>query len=1143
MVERVEATGSLPSGTVTFLFTDIEGSTSLLERLGRDTYSELLDRHRAIVSSAVDGTNGSVVDVQGDSVFAVFSNATDAVTAAVEAQRALLQEEWPDGARLLVRFGMHTGEAALGSSGYVGISVHRGRRVCDAAHGGQIIVSSATRAVIGTEAPPGVTFRDLGEVRLPGFDEPERLFQVLAEGLSEGASTPRAQAVWRDEQPVLLERADELAAVDAAIQATKTGSGRFVMVEGPAGIGKTTILAEGRTRAADSGLSVLAARGSELESAFSFGVVRQLFEATLAQRSEEDREALLGGAAVQAARLFSESPDTSNAAEEDAFALLHGLYWLAANLSDTMPLLLAIDDIQWADDPSLRWLAYLARRVDGLPVAITATLRPIEKEQPLLDELLLDPALVVIRPNALSVPSVAELVQAELGADADEAFVSACHRATGGNPLLLRELLRSLTAEDVSPEADAVEVVERLAPDAVTRSVRLRLARLPEPAARLARAVAVLGDGAARDQAAAVAGLERREVAPAAAALARIDLLRSEPPFAFVHPLVGNAVYQSLSEQERGVAHAEAAQKLQELGAPVEQVAAQVLVSEPETVADAIAVLREAAARAASEAGLDSAVKYLSRALEEPLDSEERGELLLELAGFEANLGSPAVISHLREAFASLNDPQRRAEASLALGHQLYWSGDEEEGVKVLEHALAESTDLDVELRHRLEAELVVNATRLPSQYERARELLAGLDLSVDDGPGARVLLAGQAYHEAAGLGGNAEHAAATALAALAAMSDEERARNYTGGAYALLRTDRFEEGIRLLDTTLANVRRRGAVFHFSSLSMTRAIFHYARGALIEAEADGRAALETLPHRNVWFVAAANGWLAQILVERGLIDEAVEILDAAERSVPADAFSQAPLLRARTLVGAVQGDHRAALAHALELGASLSAFGHTNPASSYPAWRSLAALEHHALGETSEAMALAQEEVELSRAWGVASTLGRALRISGLIEGGDQGLELIREAVAVLAPSPARLEHAYALADLGAALRRANHRAEAREHLREALDLAQRAGAVLLTEQAHEELIAAGARPRRVVQSGAASLTPSERRIAAMAAEGLSNRDIAQALFVTLRTVEMHLSNAFRKLQISSRTQLATALTADESELVVASDS
>jgi class 3 adenylate cyclase/DNA-binding CsgD family transcriptional regulator len=1128
MVERM---GSLPQGTVTFLFTDIEGSTRLLERLGRDRYGPLLERQRQLLREAVEAGRGAEVDATGDSLLAVFSSAGGAVAAAVTAQRALAAESWPAEAEVRVRMGLHTGEATLGRDGYVGIAVHRGRRVCEAGHGGQVLVSSATYAIVSADLPDGIAFREIGEVRLAGFEQPERLFQVVAEGLPEAFAEPRAARPWREEQPALLERAEELAAVDAAIAGAQSGTGRLAVIEGPAGIGKTSLLAEGRARAAASGLTVLYARASELEAAFSFGVVRQLFEPAVAAAPEEEQSRLLGGAAAQATRLFK--PGESETSEEDIYALLHGLYWLTINLAEERPLALAVDDLQWSDPPSLRWLAYLARRVEGIPVCVLSTLRPIEEEHPLLAELLADPGAAIVRPSALSAPSVAELVQQELGADAEEAFSLACHHATGGNPLLLRELLRTLAGEDVAPVKASVPVVERLAPDAVTRSVRLRLGRLPAEAARLARVVAVLGDRAEREQAAVLAELERREVAPAAAALARVDLLRPEPPFSFVHPLVRNAVYESIPAEEREAEHARAAELLAEHDAPPEQVAAQLLLAPPESVPRTVELLREAARRATAEAGLESAVRYLRRALEEPLEDEERGELLLELAGVEANLGVPNVIAHLRNAVSLLRAPDRQAEASLALGHALYWAGEEEEGVEVLERALAKHADVDLELRHRLEAELVVNATRLPSQYERARERLARVDVSVDEGPGARVLLCAQAYHETAA-GGDAERAAATALAALRAMSEEERARNYTGGAYALLRTDRLDEGVRLLDATLMDVRRRGAVFHFSSLSMTRAIFQYARGVLVEAEADARAALETIPHREVWFRFAAHGWLAQILVERGAIDEAAGLLDAVEATVAADAFSRAPLLRARALVEAARGDHRAALARALDLGDALAAFGHTNPPASYPAWRSLAALEHHALGESPGALALAQEEVELARAWGVPSTLGRALRILGLIEGGDSGVGLIREAVEVLEPSPARLEHAYALADLGAALRRANHRAEAREHLRQALELAQRGGATRLAEQAHEELIATGARPRRIVQSGAAALTPSERRIAAMAAEGLSNREIAQALFVTLRTVEMHLSNAFRKLGVSSRTQLPAALAEGE---------
>ena len=1118
----------MPEGTVTFLFTDIEGSTRLLERLGRDRYGPLLEQQREVLRGAIEAGSGAEVDATGDSLLAVFSSAGSAVAAAVSAQRALAAERWPGEVEPRVRMGLHTGEATLGRDSYVGIAVHRGRRVCEAAHGGQILVSSATHAIVAGEPPDGVGFREVGEVRLSGFEQPERLFQVVAGGLPEAFAEPRAARPWRDDQPALLERAEELTAVDAAITGAHGGAGRLVVIEGPAGIGKTSLLAEARARAAASGSTVLYARASELEAAFSFGIVRQLFEAVVATAPEVEQSRLLGGAAAQAARLFKPG-ENDRETEEDVYSLLHGLYWLTVNLAESRPLALAVDDLQWSDPPSLRWLTYLARRLEGARVCVLATLRPVEDEHPLVAELLSDPATAVVRPNALSAPSVADLVRQELGAEAEEAFCLACHHATGGNPLLLRELVRTLAGEDVAPVAASVGVVERLAPDAVTRSVRLRLGRLPAEATRLARVVAVLGDRAEREQAAALAGLGRRQVAPAAAALARVDLLRPDPPFSFVHPLVRNAVYESIPAQEREAEHARAAELLVELGAPPEQVAAQLLLAPPESVPRAVELLREAAHRAAAEAGLESAVRYLSRALEEPLGDEERGELLLELAGVEANLGAPTVIAHLREAVSLLHESEQQAEASLALGHGLYWAGEEEEGVEVLERALAEHPDLDIELRHRLEAELIVNATRLPSQYERARKLLAQIDVSVDEGPGARVLLCGRAYHEAAG-GGDAERAAATALAGLTAMSDEERARNYTGGAYVLLHTDRLEEGVRLLDATLTDVRRRGAAFHFSSLSMTRAIFQYARGALIEAEADGRAAIETLPHRNVWFRPTAHGWLAQILVERGAIDEAGSLLDAVEPSVPTDAFSRTPLLRGRTLVEAARGNHAAALSHAHELGQALAAFGHTNPPASYPAWRSLAALEHHALGQTEEALALAQEEVELARAWGAPRTLGRAIRILGMIEGGDPGLTHLREAVAVLEPSPARVEHAYALANLGAALRRANHRAEAREHLRLALELAQVSGATLLAEQAHEELIATGARPRRIVQTGAASLTPSERRIAAMAAEGLSNRDIAQALFVTLRTVEMHLSNTFRKLGISSRTQLAPSL-------------
>ena len=182
------------------------------------------------------------------------------------------------------------------------------------------------------------------------------------------------------------------------------------------------------------------------------------------------------------------------------------------------------------------------------------------------------------------------------------------------------------------------------------------------------------------------------------------------------------------------------------------------------------------------------------------------------------------------------------------------------------------------------------------------------------------------------------------------------------------------------------------------------------------------------------------------------------------------------------------------------------------------------------LDQHDEARRLAEEELELARDWGAPRALGAALTAVGLARGGAAGLVSLEEAVEVLADSPAKLEHAKARAELGAAFRRANRRADAREHLRHAVELATICGATPLVTRAETELLATGARPRRVALSGVASLTPSERRVAEMAADGPTNREIAQALFVTPKTVEVHLSSAYRKLGISSRSQLAAVL-------------
>jgi DNA-binding CsgD family transcriptional regulator len=269
--------------------------------------------------------------------------------------------------------------------------------------------------------------------------------------------------------------------------------------------------------------------------------------------------------------------------------------------------------------------------------------------------------------------------------------------------------------------------------------------------------------------------------------------------------------------------------------------------------------------------------------------------------------------------------------------------------------------------------------------------------------------------------------------------------------------------------------------------------------------------------------------LIETLAERGEF-EAAEAADQryrlAERfptTLPAGS-----VLAARGRLRLAELRPAAALSDLLAAGELLARL--RSPSPSVAPWRSDAALAHLALGAPAEARALAAEEVALAQAYHGPRTLGIALRAAGLAEGGRRGIQLLRQAARVLEGSSARLERARAMTDLGAALRRAGRRAESREILRPALDLAHRCGALALTERAHTELVTAGGRPRRLIISGLDSLTPSERRVAQLAAAGLSNRDIAQNLFITTRTVEGHLTHAYHKLAITSREQLPAAL-------------
>jgi ATP/maltotriose-dependent transcriptional regulator MalT len=333
------------------------------------------------------------------------------------------------------------------------------------------------------------------------------------------------------------------------------------------------------------------------------------------------------------------------------------------------------------------------------------------------------------------------------------------------------------------------------------------------------------------------------------------------------------------------------------------------------------------------------------------------------------------------------------------------------------------------------------------------------------------------------------------------------------------------------LDEALADARARGSLIGFAVASCWRSEVSYRLGELADAEADARAAIEAAGSDGWVLAPAVLGFLAQALIERGELAEADRLLSGSAIPFGMDqpmTSNWLPFARAQLQIA--KGELRSAVENVLCCGEWLDAWGLRNPG--LLDWRTLAALAFAGLGELDRARELSGELLAQTESLEQPCSRAIALRTAGLITGGADGIDLLREAVAMIASTEARLEHARTLIELGAALRRLNHRRDARDPLREGADLAQRCGASVLAERGRVELRATGARPRRLAVSGIDALTPSERRIVELAASGLGNPAIAQQLFVTINTVEGHLRHVYQKLSISSRQQLPAALRA-----------
>lgn len=918
--------------------------------------------------------------------------------------------------------------------------------------------------------------------------------------------------------------------------AAREGRGTAVAIVGEAGVGKTRLVTEAARIANDLGVQTLTARCSELERRHSFGAVRQLFEPLLVREPAASRDRLLEGAAALARPVFDLVESGGGAeADDPSFAVLHGLYWLVASLAARQPLALLVDDAHWADTGSRRWLDYLARRTGDLPLLLVLAARPEEpSEHEVLGAIVRSPDVIVVPP--LSHAGSSRLVRLRWP-DADDAFCDACHDATRGNPFFVGALLNELTREHLEPRAENADRVRELGPDSVSRALAARLARLPPAAEQVAAATSVLSIEAEVPAVARLTGLDEREVAQAADALAGAGILNRGRRLEFVHPIVRRSVYAQLLPSERARLHALAARSLLDSDGPVEAVAAHLVDARPAGASWAVNALVRAAERAIRRGAPDAAVTYLRRAEAEPPDPEERPAVLSALGRTELLAGelvpssdtdveSPAV-EHLQQALDLTGGLHERAEAALLLGDAL-WARDRfREAVAVFAAAVAEVRGRDRELELRLEGH-VAAAARLDVS---AWPLVAGrLDrfLDVEGRTPAERLVAGVLAMDRAIAGEPPDVVADLAERAVC----EGRLPSHGGAhvavypANALLWSERLERADELLERLEVDARAHGSVRSVSIASCWRSSIAYRMGNLRRAEAEARTSLEVAAARGWGGMPATWAFLVDALRAQGDLAAASEAL---ERSGLGDAVTDYAawsfFLHSRGLLRLALGDVDSAAADLTACGRHLERWGARTP--SIVAWRSSLAEALDTLGEREDALKLAGDEVAAARVVGTARPLGVALSAQGRLTGGEEGIRLLREAVTTLERSPARLELSRALYDLGRALLAGRRREAAREPLRRSMLLAHSCGAIPLLERARHELVSAGWRAEPLRASRFDTLTATERRAVELVARGLSDREIAQALFVSERTVAKSVQEAMRKLRATSRGELA----------------
>ncbi|GAA1309390.1 hypothetical protein GCM10009634_74290 [Saccharothrix xinjiangensis] len=911
----------------------------------------------------------------------------------------------------------------------------------------------------------------------------------------------------------------------------RTGGGKAVLVRGPVGVGKTALLTAARAATPDPAATVLTCSCDTSTTSVAYGAVRRLFAPLVRAGALEPGSPLVRGGARLARSALVPLP---GGAGPEPYAVQHGLYWFAVNAMSGAPLVLVVDDVQWCDERSLAWLGFLLRRAEDMPLVVLLAQRtgtPVAAGDALADLLALCHCHVLDL-GPLAEDGVAELLTAAFGVEPHAEFTRQCAEVTGGYPLPLDRLVDRLRAAGTPPDERGARQVADVGRAVVADSALAVLARSSPDARAVARALAVLGPGEA-EPVAALAEVSHQALLAALEEL-RDDRLLADTGRGFRHDAVRAAVLDDCAPGELTALRGRAAVLLNDAGRPAEEVAGLLLALPELTEPWMAGVLREAAACAEGRGAPTAGAHHLARALEaDPTDVRVRVDLARMLAQTEP----AAAVDHLERALARTTDPRERAPIAVQLALTSLAVQRSLRAVVVLTGVLDELDAVigpdpkpaDRELRLLVEATALISGADEKTTLRHAIVRSRAAPPPAGDTPAERQVLGMTA---AIGALEGRPARLVTRLAEGAARGGDVTPGGWAlfGATLALHLADEVDAALRLLDRLLEDSRAHGRIWtHHLALS-TRATVRHWSGNLTEALADAQISVgiaEQFPWRAN--TTAPRIALAAVLARRQDPVAAQRALDDVDR--PRDEqFSVEH--HARLMVAArvrqQLDDPEGALELLLRCGRSLAEAGIGNPVFA-PWWLEAACLLAD-LGRHGEGAALVDPVADRVERWGTARARGLLLTARGACTPGRRSVPLLAEAARTLADTPARLERARAEYLLGRAVLRHGSAKDAREHLRRATDLSVLNGDRALAAAARAALADAGGRVRTRAESPLDLLTGSERRVAERAATGWTNQAIAESLFLTVRTVEVHLSNAYRKLGVSGRADLPGAL-------------